>query len=399
MNGMMTISIVGSAYKAHVVIDSIVNDRSSGGVRIAEDLSLEEVAALAREMSLKYATFRLPRGGAKAGISIAARVSPEEKDRILREVGSRLGPIIRAGLYSPGMDMNCGADDLRAIYAGAGIALGKVTDTSFFTALSVENALEACREELACKGAVTVAIEGFGRVAGHLAARLPREKYRIVAISTIRGAIRNRDGFDAAQLSAKRNEVGDEVVHHVDGEPIDSTEVFAEAADVFLPSARTWVIDGKTAEAMAVKAVVPIANAPYGDGAVARLHDRGIVCMPAFITNSGGVVASSLHDRGVDAGEVAIMMKRYLQPLVSRLLRLSKTLSVCPTELAERVARKELDARRQHPFVQGKLAKVRRRLQRYLPAFARRHVAQRTFVENLTALANELERTAREYNS
>jgi glutamate dehydrogenase (NAD(P)+) len=397
MNGMMTISILGQTYKAHLVIDSIVNNASSGGVRIAEDLSLEEVAALAREMSLKYATFRLPRGGAKTGISIANRVPPEEKACILREIGWRLGPIIRTGVYSPGMDMNCGADDLRAIYAGAGIAIGKVTDTSFFTALSVENALEAWREELAFKGPVSVAIEGFGRVAGHLAARLPVDKYRIVAISTMRGAIRNRDGFDAALLSAKRNGLGDEVVNHVDGQPIDAKEVFTEPADVLLPSARTWVIDKETAGVIAAKAVVPIANAPYGDGAIARLHDRRIVSMPAHITNCGGVVASSLYDRGVDAGEVEMMMKRYFQPVVRQLLKLSKTLGVSPTELAERVGNKELDARRQRPLVQGRLARAGRRLQRYLPAFARRRIARRSFVENLTALGNDLESAAREY--
>jgi len=127
----------GSAF--YLVINSLRCGTSSGGLRIAEDIDHEEVSTLAREMTLKFSFIGLPRGGAKSGLRIPSGTDASGKKSILQEVGRRLGAIIRAGIYYPGMDMNCGPDDLRAFYQGAGIKLGRITDTSFFTALSVAN--------------------------------------------------------------------------------------------------------------------------------------------------------------------------------------------------------------------------------------------------------------------
>jgi glutamate dehydrogenase (NAD(P)+) len=388
---MMTISIVGDGYTACLKIDSIVDNTSSGGVRIAEEVSHEEVAALAREMTLKYALYRLPRGGAKTGVSIPGQVSRKEKTRILNELGRKLGPIIRTGVYYPGMDMNCGPDDLRAIYAGAGLPVGRMTDTSYFTAMSVESALKAWYDELGRQGAVTVAVEGFGRVAGHLAARLPSDRYKIVAISTLSGAIRNRDGFNLRFLAAKRNEVGDDVVKHVPGEAIANEDLFAEPVDILIPSSRTWVIHHGNMEAIRAKVIVPIANAPYGEGAIGRLHQKGVLCLPGYVTNAGGVFGSSFHDMGLDVPAVERITNRYAQPVMRLLVNLSRRSGVSPTELAERAAARELDARNRAPAAHGKLTSVRRRLKRYLPVTVGRHLAQRKFVESLAALGRDLE--------
>jgi hypothetical protein len=104
----LSIRIAGDGYEGFVVVDSLVGDTSAGGVRIYDDLELAEIGDLAREMSLKYALFRLPRGGAKAGLRLAPGLSGEERLRALRDFGRKLGPIVRNGIYNPGMDMNCG---------------------------------------------------------------------------------------------------------------------------------------------------------------------------------------------------------------------------------------------------------------------------------------------------
>jgi glutamate dehydrogenase (NAD(P)+) len=394
MEGMMTISIAGNGYAACLVIDSIVNNTSSGGVRIAEEISPAEVAALAREMTLKYATYRLPRGGAKTGVSIPARVSRKEKDAILNDLGRKLGPIIRNGIYNPGMDMNCGPDDLRAVYAGAGIAIGGETDTSFFTALSVESALEAYYDELGLSGTLSVAVEGFGRVAGHLAARLPPERYRIAAISTLAGAVRSPNGFDLRVLAAKRNELGDEVVKQVSGEMFDKEELLMEAVDVLIPSSRTWMIHSKNVDAIEAKAIVPIANAPYGEGTIAHLNRKSILCLPGYVTNGGGVFGSSLYDVGFSVARVEELTRRWVQPAMSRLIGLSRRLGVPATELAEQAVEREISIREKAPPIRGRLAKAIARLKQYLPKAARRQKAEREFIESMASLAEDLKSAA-----
>src|ERR1039457_44521 len=158
----ISIDLAGGTAAAYVVIDTATNGTSSGGVRIAEDISQQEIRALSREMTLKFSFIGLPRGGAKSGVMMPAGTTVEQKRAILYEFGRRLAPIIEKGVYYPGMDMNCGPDDLRAIYAGAGFPLGAITDTSYFTAISIFNAIEAVRQGCASDRPLTVAIEGFG---------------------------------------------------------------------------------------------------------------------------------------------------------------------------------------------------------------------------------------------
>jgi glutamate dehydrogenase (NAD(P)+) len=392
---MMTVSISGRGYCAHLVIDSIVDNTSSGGVRIADCVPPEEVAALAREMTYKFTSYRLGRGGAKMGISIPSDATPDEKARILSEVGRKLGPIIRAGVYYPGMDINCALQDLQTLYLGAGMPIGTVTDSSYFTALSVESALDAWYEESGCQGTMSLAIEGFGRVAGHLAARLSSSRYKIVAISTLSGAIRNLDGFASQSLSEKRNEFGDEVVKQIHGEAIDNDQVFSEPVDVLIPSSRTWVIDEHNVGQISAAAIVPIANAPFADGTVVSLHDRNVVCLPGFITNAGGVFGTSLYDTGLTTPEVEAMTKSCVQPVIRRLLSLSGQTGVSPVELAERAILGELNIRNQPHTAPSNLARIMRRLSPHFPQATRKRLARKKFVGSMNELRHDFESAAR----
>ena len=57
-----------SSLKGYLAIDSTVNGRCGGGLRMASDLSPTTLAETARVMTLKYDFLGLPVGGAKAGI-------------------------------------------------------------------------------------------------------------------------------------------------------------------------------------------------------------------------------------------------------------------------------------------------------------------------------------------
>jgi len=336
--------------RACVVIDSIVNGTSSGGVRITEDISLDEVKALAREMSLKYGLFGLPRGGAKSGIRIPADTTTEEKKQILEDFGRSMAPVVVTGIYYPGMDMNCSSEDLRTIYRGAGINLGKITDTSYFTALSVADAIRAWRE-LARPGRapLKVAIEGFGRVANHLVKRLPENDYRITAISTAAGAVIGENGFPINALLSYKKEFGDDLVRKIPGaKTIEKEEVLTADVDILIPSARTWTINEKNAGSVKAKLIAPIANVPYTEEAVVMLHETGIVCLPGFVSNAGSVYASSLFEDGLHLEEIEQISATYYRTAVKSLLERSEELKLSPIVLAEKVAIKRFEAKMYH---------------------------------------------------
>ncbi len=393
MNDMMTLSLAADHYEAYLVIDSVMNETSSGGVRISDDIALEEVRTLAREMTYKYSLFRLPRGGAKMGIRLSGELAPDERDCALREIGHKLGPIIRQGIYYPGMDMNCGPAELRAIYAGAGFEIGEPTDTSLFTALGVENAIEACYEQVGATGVLTIAIEGFGRVAGHLAQRLAPERFRIVALSTLCGAVKNSNGFEGGELAARRNELGDRVIERVDGEQMPIEDVLVESVDVLLPSTRTWVITPAVADRIQAKTVIPIANAPYAEGVVSRLHERGVLCLPGYLANGGGVFGSTMFDSGMSEPEVERTIRDAYRPMVSRLVQRAESLGVSPVEVAEAVATRELEARNERRPSSGRLAKLVQMAACRLPKRFHAKKARRQFIVNMASLTRELENT------
>jgi glutamate dehydrogenase/leucine dehydrogenase len=334
----------GENYSARLVVDSLVANTSSGGVRIAPEVPEGEVRALAREMSRKYSYFRLQRGGAKAGI--AFRGAGPDREHALLDVGRRLGSLLRKGVYYPGMDMGCSEGDLRLIYRGAGIELGGITDTSFFTALSVRDTLLSCVDALSGKVShpVSLGIAGLGRVAVHLLHMLPAEEFRVVAFSTVEGARRSTDGFPAKVLTEGRERHGDAMVSRLsEGEAMPAGEVYRVPVDILIPSARTLDIDENNVGKIRAQGIVPIANVPVSSGAVLHLHEQGVMCLPGFVANAGGVYASGLFDRGVPVPEVDSLCARYHRRMVDSLLRASTSRGLPPGHIAERVADRHLE--------------------------------------------------------
>lgn len=387
----LSISIDTGTISGSVVIDSIVNDTSSGGMRIAEDIYLEEIKALASEMTLKFSFIGLPRGGAKSGIKMPASLAGEERIKALEEFGRRLAPVIKAGIYFPGMDMNCGPEEMRAIYRGAGFTLGEITDTSYFTAISVENAIYAVEKYIKKQGPLTVAIEGFGSVAGYLAERLPMERFRIVALSTINGAVADKNGFDAKALVAARKKYRDALVQNLgQGKMVEKEQVLSADVDLLIPSARTWVINRTNVGDIKAKFIVPVANAPYTEETIDILHSSSIVCLPGFVTNSGGVYASSLFDSGVAVESIEKLSARYYRSVVESLLEKSFALDEAPSRVAGRIAKTRLAARLNGGGeLSGRLLKKLYR-RKMVPKSYYGKVVLNNFVENLKALDKEI---------
>jgi glutamate dehydrogenase (NAD(P)+) len=245
------------------------------------------------------------------------------------------------------MDLNCGAEDLREIYAGAGITLGNITDTSYFTAVSVRESVFAYHDWLRPSAqTIRLAIDGFGRVASHLIEMLPEEKFSVVAFSTSAGGRVAPAGFSRHALLSEKQVHGDRMaVTLKTGQPTSVEEVLWAEVDILLPSSRTWVLHDDNAPQVNARAVVPIANAPYSDAAVRLLQDRGVTCLPGFVTNAGGVFGSSLFDQGLSMQAVEAFAVRHYRPMVVRLLEESARRRVSPIELAKLLVDLELTAR------------------------------------------------------
>src|SRR4249920_668123 len=85
-----------------VVVDNVACGPAIGGIRMAPDVTVSEVARLARAMTLKNAAAGLPHGGAKAGIIASPTLSSAQKEPIVRAFAHSIRDITD---YIPGPDM------------------------------------------------------------------------------------------------------------------------------------------------------------------------------------------------------------------------------------------------------------------------------------------------------
>src|SRR5207302_6751421 len=93
------------------VIDRLVGDMCSGGIRMRAGVTVDEVTDLARTMSHKMAVLDIPYGGAKSGIDFDS-ASPQAP-AVLRGFIEAIRPFI-AERYATGADLGTREDDIIA---------------------------------------------------------------------------------------------------------------------------------------------------------------------------------------------------------------------------------------------------------------------------------------------
>jgi glutamate dehydrogenase (NAD(P)+) len=307
----------------YLVIDTTIDGRCSGGVRIMPHLTLDEMSAIARTMTLKYGFLGFSLGGAKAGVIVPADASRETKHRILHAFGQKIGPFIKKGIYIPATDMNCCIEDLKSIYQGADMKarFREFQDISHvYTSWTVvESAIVAAeRLSIPLRGS-TAAIEGLGKVGIECAKLLHARGVRICAVSTLKGAIHNESGLDVEHLIRLRNEYGDDFVNHSDETRIALSEIVTLKTDMLIPAAQTNSINPSNRGKVQAKIVSCAANSPMDAETYKALHDKGIVVIPDAVANCGGVLGSFL-ERSMTKKAISILIRDEFTKVIGNLI-------------------------------------------------------------------------------
>ena len=278
---------------------------SAGGTRLAPDVSVAEVAVLARSMTYKFAALGQRVGGAKAGV----RGDPADRARkaaLMARFCAEVRPLTDAGRFLTGPDMGTAEEDfaplrerraapaaMRAVVAGVPF---EDLLTGYGVAVAAETVLRRSRngaQRPTGWDGHSVAIEGFGKVGGGVAREVSRRGGQVVAVSTVAGSVADPSGLDVERLLELRRAHGDACVLRY-GRPVMPPErLFTEVnADVLVPGTRPGTIGGRTAGSLppSVRVVAPAANAPYTAAGAEVLRRRGIVALPDFVCNAGAVI-------------------------------------------------------------------------------------------------------------
>ncbi|AKB35710.1 Glutamate dehydrogenase 2 [Methanosarcina siciliae C2J] len=332
--------------RAVLVVDNVARGPAIGGVRIAPDVSTEECFRLARAMTLKNAAADLPYGGGKVVIYGDPKMPLEKKSQILRALASALR-YTEEYIFAPDMGtdevcMACIKDEIGKVVGlpceVGGIPLDEVGATGWGLFHATEVALQYCDFEL--KGA-RVAVQGFGAVGKHAASFLNRKGAVLVGVADSQGTVHNPEGLDVDILIRLKRE-GKSVLDYPGGKKLGSDEILSVPCDIWIPAARPDVINEDNVHLLKAKLVVEGANIPVTEGAEKILYEKGILYVPDFIANAGGVICAASEYQGVTRCTAFGSIEEKVRSNTEQVLEAAKTKGVLPREAAVELAVKRV---------------------------------------------------------
>ncbi|HET9491095.1 MAG TPA: Glu/Leu/Phe/Val dehydrogenase [Methylomirabilota bacterium] len=324
--------------EAALVVDNVARGPSLGGLRMAPDVSIDECARLARAMTLKNAAAGLPHGGGKSVLRGDPRMDAQQKERLIRAFAHALrheddyifGPDM-------GTDETCMAwikDEIgRAVglpSALGGIPLDELGATGWGIRHATEVGASHCRLDL--RGA-RVAIQGFGAVGKHSARFLAERGAVLIAVSDSRGTVHSAAGLDVGRLAALKD-AGKSVVDYDGGRRLERDAIVDIGCDIWIPAARPDVVREDNVGRLKTRLVVQGANIPFTVGAEQALHERGVLVIPDFIANAGGVICAAMEYRGATPVAAFDAIEEKIRANTSAVLEAVRATRIAPRRAA-----------------------------------------------------------------
>ena len=331
-----------SGLKAIVVVDNVVLGPAIGGMRMAADADLEECFRLARAMTLKAAAAGLPHGGAKSVILADPQTPAARKELLLRSFARMIRDLVE---YVPAPDM--GTDERCMAWiqdeigrcAGlpaelGGIPLDEIGATGRGVAIACE---VACRHAGVPLAGARIAIQGFGAVGSHAARFLAQRGAVIVAVADIRGAVAAPTGLDVEALRAHSARAGT-VRGFTSSRAIPPEAIFGIPCDILVPAARPDAINFGNIARLRARLVVPGANVPMSVEIEELLHRRGVLVVPDFIANAGGLICASIEYRGGTRAQAITALEAKLRASTATVLDTAAARRITPRQAAVEMA-------------------------------------------------------------
>ncbi|MGW2741506.1 Glu/Leu/Phe/Val dehydrogenase dimerization domain-containing protein [Streptomyces sp. NPDC001450] len=342
--------------RGFLVVDRLVRGVASGGLRMRPGCTLEEVAGLARGMTMKEALHYnpesryVPLGGAKGGIDCDPQ-DPGAYDLLVRYLRA-MRPYIES-FWTTGEDLGLSQDLVDRAAAEAGLVSSV---QAVYPLLDDET---AARERLADAFAVEVdgigldelaggcgvaesvlaaldrasvpyrgtrvAVQGLGTMGGATARFLARAGLTVVAVADVKGTVANPEGLDVEALLAARDAYGtvDRSALRPGDRELPGDAWLSADAEVLVPAAVSYAIGTAEQERITARWIVEAANMPVLPEAEALLAARGVTVLPDVVVNSATNAWwwwTLFGDIGPDADEAFAHIRRSMRALVGLML-------------------------------------------------------------------------------
>jgi glutamate dehydrogenase (NAD(P)+) len=186
------------------------------------------------------------------------------------------------------------------------------------------------------KGA-RVVVQGFGAVGSNAARFLVGNGAVLVAASDSKGGTVNPHGLDIEELTALKH-AGRSVSESVNGKAVEKEALIGVECEIWIPAARPDVIHEHNVGSLRTRMVVQGANIPVTPGAEEYLYRQGILSVPDFIANAGGVICAAMEYHGETETQAMKVVGEKIRRNTRQVLDDAKRKQVPPREAAIRLA-------------------------------------------------------------
>jgi glutamate dehydrogenase (NAD(P)+) len=282
---------------------------AKGGIRWHPDETIDTVRALAAWMTWKTSVVDIPLGGGKGGVICNPKaLSETEKERLarayIRAIARTIGvtrDVPAPDVYTTPQIMAWMMDEYETIMGEKhpGVITGKplpIGGSQGRGDATARGGIYVTREAANVHGidlmGKTMAVQGFGN-AGQYAALLGEEilGLKLVAASDSKGGVYNRNGIVARDLVDFKQSTGT-LKGFSDADEISNNELLELEVTVLFPSALENVITKENADNIRCKILCELANGPTTPNGDDILYHKGVIVLPDFLANAGGVTVS-----------------------------------------------------------------------------------------------------------
>ena len=334
-----------------LVIDNQNLGPGKGGIRMTPTVSADEVARLARAMTWKCALAGLPFGGAKSGIVADDRnISRDKKEEIVRAFSRAIKPVCPS-LYVAAPDMNMAEEEMRWFAeengdtkscTGKPADMGGIPHELGSTGFGVYHAAVVAAEHagIKVKGA-TFAVEGFGNVGVFAAKFLSEHGAKLVGVSDSKGLLYRKDGINFARLEVAKAEKGS-VTKYGSGEVLPGKDIISLPVDILITAAIPDLIKNEDASKVKAKIIVEGSNIPMSPETEELLHRNGVLVVPDFVANAGGVISSYVEHIGGGQEEMFRLVEKKVRENTKEVLECAAKHGISPRDAAMKIAQERV---------------------------------------------------------
>ena len=307
-------------FKAFRIVHNDSRGPGKGGIRFHPHETADTVRALSMWMTWKCAAVDIPLGGAKGGVICDPRtMSEKEQQRLCRGYIRHLFKLVGNDIDVPAPDVMTNGkhmmwmlDEYETITGrhtpgmitgkpvGLGGSLGRTEATGYGVVYCLRECLKNMKIDIT---KTTASIQGFGNVAEYAARLYTQLGGKLIAVSCwnaedkVAYTFRKMDGCNPAELADIKDSFGSidkEKAAALGYEILPGDDWLSQDVDILIPAALENQITPAVFPKISkqVKILCEAANGPTTPDCDQLIQDAGIMLIPDFMCNAGGVTCS-----------------------------------------------------------------------------------------------------------